>query len=172
MSQLELIAGNVVRYLGLKTLVSGLTGLLAGGLVAVVGVDFAVLWALLAFILNYIPTFGSIIAALPPVLLALIQFGGPAAIVVGVGYVAINFLIGSVLEPRLMGRSMGLSTLVVFVSLLAWGWILGTAGMFFAVPLTMALKIALESNPDARWLAVLMGPDPETKPEPSAEPGP
>jgi len=167
MQQMGRIANNVVNYLGLKTLVSAFTGLLAGGLVAVVGVDFALLWGLLAFLLNYIPTFGSIIAALPPVMLALVQFGvGPAA-AVGIGYLVINFVMGSVIEPRIMGRSMGLSTLVVFLSLLAWGWVLGTAGMFFAVPLTMALKIGLETDPDTRWLAVLMGPEP--KPTPPAE---
>jgi predicted PurR-regulated permease PerM len=163
MRRIGLITGNVVSYLALKTLVSAITGLLAGTLVAAAGVDFALLWGLLAFLLNYIPTFGSIIAALPPVMLALVQSGSGTALVVGLGFAVINLVMGNVVEPRLMGRSMGLSTLVVFLSLLAWGWILGTAGMFFAVPLTMALKIVLESDPDARWLAVLMGQDPGTE---------
>ena len=161
MDRMNLIATNVFHYLGLKTLVSMLTGLAAGLLVAAVGVDFPLLWGLLAFLLNYIPTFGSIIAAIPPALLALVQFGGGAALVVAIGYLVINFLVGNLLEPRLMGKSMGLSTLVVFLSLLAWGYILGTAGMFFAVPLTMACKIALESDPETRWIAILMGPQAE-----------
>lgn len=158
MGRMDLITANVFHYLGLKTLVSLLTGLAAGVLVAAVGVNFPLLWGLLAFLLNYIPTFGSIIASILPILLALVQFGGGAALVVAIGYLVINFLVGNVLEPRLMGKSMGLSTLVVFLSLLAWGYILGTAGMFFAVPLTMACKIALESDPETRWLAILMGP--------------
>lgn len=152
------IAGNVAHYLGLKTIISLVTGAAAGVWVALVGLDFALLWGLLAFILNYIPTFGSLIAAIPAILLALVQLGpGPAALV-ALGYIVVNLVMGNVIEPRVMGQGLGLSTLVVFLSLLAWGWVLGTVGMFLAVPLTVALRIALESSDDTRWLAVLMGP--------------
>ena len=158
MNRFHVIAGNVERYLAWKTLISLLTGALAGLWVAVLGLDFPLLWGLLAFLLNYIPTFGSIIAALPPALLALVLLGPGNAALVALGYLIINFVMGSVIEPRLMGRSMGLSTLVVFLSLLGWGWVLGTAGMFLAVPLTMALKIVLEGGESTRWMAILMGP--------------
>jgi len=161
LARLRLITRNVERYVILKTLVSLLTGVVLGIWVAVLGVDFALLWGMLAFLLNYIPTFGSIMAAVPAVLMALVQLGPGSALLVLAGYLVVNFVVGNVLEPRLMGQGMGLSTLVVFVSLLAWGSVLGIGGMFLAVPLTMALKIVLDSNPETRWLAVLMGPEPK-----------
>jgi len=179
MERFHVIAVNVERYLAWKTVVSLVTGALAGLWVAVLGLDFPLLWGLLAFLLNYIPTFGSIIAAVPPAVLALVLLGPGDAALVALGYVVINFVMGNLVEPRLMGRSMGLSTLVVFLSLLGWGWVLGLAGMFLAVPLTMALKIVLESSEESRWIAVLMGPareaagaaadtDPESKQQPPA----
>ncbi len=161
LGRLRLIAENVERYVMLKTFVSLLTGVVLGFWVAVLGVDFALLWGLLAFLLNYIPTFGSIVAGVPAVLMALVQFGPGVALLVLIGFLVVNFLVGNVLEPKLMGQGMGLSTLVVFVSLLAWGSVLGLGGMFLAVPLTMALKIVLDSSPETRWLAVLMGPEPK-----------
>jgi predicted PurR-regulated permease PerM len=145
------------RYLAVKTVISLATGLLLGFWVALVGVDFAVFWGLVAFLLNYIPNLGSIIAAVPPFLLALVQLGpGPAALV-GLGYLVVNVALGNVVEPWWMGRRLGLSTLVVFLSLVFWGWVFGPVGMFLSVPLTMALKITLENNEDFRWLAVLLG---------------
>lgn len=156
LDRIGMITTNVERYLGLKTLISLVTGIIAGAWVAILGVDFPLLWGLLAFLLNYIPTFGSIIAAIPPVLLALVILGLGKALLVALGYLLLNFLMGNIIEPRLMGQSMGLSTLVVLLSLLGWGWALGTAGMFLAVPLTMALKIVLESSESTRWLAILM----------------
>lgn len=157
------ITADVGRYLGLKTVVSLITGVAIGLWVAVLGLDFPLLWGLLAFALNYIPTFGSLVAAVPAVLLALVQLGPGSAGLVALGFVLVNFVMGSVIEPRLMGQGLGLSTLVVFVSLLGWGWVLGTVGMFLAVPLTVALKIVLESNDDTRWIAVLMGPAREAR---------
>ena len=139
------------------------TGVAVGIWVALVGVDFALLWGLLAFVLNYIPNFGSLVAAVPAILLAWVQLGPAAALLVALGYLVVNITMGSVLEPRIMGQGLGLSTLVVFLSLLAWGWILGTVGMFLAVPLTVALRIVLESNPSTRWIAVLMGPADEAE---------
>ena len=123
----------------------------------VIGVDYPVLWGLLAFLLNYIPTLGSIIAAIPPVLLAMVQFGWTWALVVAMVYLAINICIGSLLEPRLMGRRMGLSTLVVFLSMVFWGWVWGPIGMILSVPLTMLLKILLMHSDDLRWVGVLLG---------------
>ena len=120
------------------------------------GLDFPLLWGLLAFLLNYIPNIGSIIAAVPAVLLALVQIGPGRAIVIAGGYVAINLLIGNLIEPRVMGQGLGLSTLVVFLSLIFWGWVLGPVGMLLSVPLTMTLVMALESQEDTRRYALIL----------------
>lgn len=151
-------AENVNRYIAIKTSVSVATGVVASTFLWILGVDFPVLWGLLAFMLNYVPTIGSIIAAVPPLLLALIQLGPGSALAVAGGYVVINVFMGNVVEPRYMGRELGLSTLVVFLSLVVWGWVMGPVGMLLSVPLTMTAKIALEANPDTHWLAVLLGP--------------
>lgn len=150
------IVGQVQQYLAIKTVVSLLTGIVAGGLVALLGLDFALLWGLIAFLLNYIPTLGSVIAGIPPVLLALVQIGPGAAVLVALGYVVINLVLGNLVEPSLMGRRLGLSTLVVFLSLVFFGWMWGTVGMLLAVPLTMVVKIFLENSEDLRWVAVLL----------------
>ena len=147
----------VKSYLAIKTVVSLATGLSAALWVAVLGLDFPLLWGLLVFLFNYVPTIGSILAAVPAVLLALIQLGPFPALLVAVGYLCINFAFGSVIEPRFMGRGLGLSTLVVFLSLVFWGWVLGPVGMLLSVPLTMTAKIGLESRKETRWLAILLG---------------
>jgi predicted PurR-regulated permease PerM len=111
----------------------------------------------LAFLLNFVPSIGSIIAAVPAILLALIQLGSGTALMAGLGYLVVNIVIGSIIEPRIMGRGLGLSTLVVFLSLVFWGWVLGPVGMLLSVPLTMTLKIALDSREDTQWIGVLLG---------------
>ncbi len=163
--QFDSFINNVKQYMTIKTWISLATGLLVTIWLAILGVDYALLWGLLAFALNYVPNIGSIIAAVPAVLLALIQLGFWRAIAVAVGYLVINLLMGSVIEPRFMGRGLGLSTLVVFLSLIFWGWVLGPVGMLLSVPLTMTAKIALDSREDTRWIAVLLGPHiPPSKP--------
>ena len=122
------------------------------------GVDHAQLWGVMAFLLNFVPNIGSIIAAVPAVLLALVQLGMGTALFVAAGYLVVNIVIGSVLEPRFMGRGLGLSTLVVFLSLVFWGWVLGPVGMLLSVPLTITVKLALDSSKDTRWLGILLGP--------------
>ncbi len=148
---------NLGRYLGIKTLVSTATGICAGVLTWSIGVDFPLLWAMLAFLLNYIPTIGSIIAAVPAVLLALVQLGPGAAGATAIGFAGINVVFGNVVEPRLMGYGVGLSPLIVFVGLVFWGWVFGPVGMLLSVPLTMTLKLILESDEDTRWIAILIG---------------
>jgi predicted PurR-regulated permease PerM len=148
---------NVQRYMGLKAVVSLATGLLIWLWLLVQGVDFAMLWGLIAFLFNFIPTVGSIIAAVPAVLLAAAQLGPGPAIVTLVGYLVVNTFIGNIIEPNIMGRGLGLSTLVVFVSLVFWGWIFGVIGMLLSVPLTMTLKIALESSSQTQWVARFLG---------------
>lgn len=149
------------RYLAVKTVISLITGALVWLACLIVGVDFPLLWGVLAFALNYIPNIGSAIAALPPVLLILVSpdGGGPAqALLLSLVYLMINFIMGNLIEPRVMGRALGLSTFVAFLSLVVWGWILGVTGMLLSVVLTMTLKIALDSHPQTRWMAHLLGP--------------
>ncbi len=150
---------NVKHYMAIKTLVSLASGILVAIWLIVIGVDYPLLWGLLAFAFNYIPNIGSIIAAVPAVLLAIIQLGFIRAAIAAAGYVVINLLMGNVVEPRFMGRGLGLSTLVVFLSLLFWGWVLGPVGMLLSVPLTITAKMALDSRDDTRWMAVLLGPE-------------
>lgn len=156
MESLRPVVAQVQRYLAIKTATSLTTGLLVGVWTAVVGLEFAIVWGLLAFLLNYIPSLGSIIAAIPAVLLALVQEGAAYAVLVAVGYLVVNIGIGNFAEPYLMGRVVGLSTLVVFLSLVFWGWMWGSVGMLLSVPLTMILKILLENTDDLKWVAVLL----------------
>jgi len=157
MARFQSITDSVNRYLGIKTIFSLITAAAVFALLTVTKVDHAGLWALTAFLLNFVPNIGSILAAIPAVILALVQLGLGAAMLVGGGYLVINILIGSILEPRFMGQGLGLSTLVVFLSLVFWGWILGPVGMLLSVPLTMILKIVLESNAETHWIATMMG---------------
>ena len=162
--QLGEMTRQVQHYLVIKSAISGLTGVIIGFWATLFGLDFALLWGLIAFILNFIPTLGSIIAAIPAVLLATIQFGFAEAGLIAVGYLAVNLILGNFLEPTLLGRRLGLSTLVVFVSLVFWGWVWGPIGMLFSVPLTMAIKIALENTRDLRWVAVMLDANPSSLP--------
>ncbi|MCW4153888.1 AI-2E family transporter [Halomonas sp. 18H] len=148
------------RYLAVKTLVSLATGLLIWMACQLVGVEFPLLWAVLAFALNYIPNIGSAIAAVPPVLLLIVSPDGGLfkALLLSGAYLGVNFVLGNIIEPRVMGRALGLSTFVAFLSLVVWGWIFGVVGMLLSVVLTMTLKIALDSHPQTRWMAHLLGP--------------
>jgi len=150
------VAGKVKQYVLIKTYMSAATGVVVSFALWLIGVDFPLLWGLLAFLLNYIPNIGSVIAAVPPVLLALVQFGVARALAVLAVFVGVNMVVGNVIEPPLMGRRLGLSSLVVFVSLIFWGWLWGTMGMLLSVPLTMTVKIMLENSAQWRWIAVLM----------------
>ena len=147
---------TVKQYMAIKTGISLVTGLLVWFVLWIIGVDHALLWGVLAFLLNYIPNIGSIIAAVPPTLLALIQLGLGDAIAVVILFTTINVVVGNVIEPRFMGKGLGLSTLVVFLSLIFWGWVLGPVGMLLSVPLTMTVKIALDHRHETRWIAQLL----------------
>lgn len=159
--RLAKVVGEIQTYLGIKTVVSLATGIILGVWCYVMELDFPVLLGLVAFVLNYIPTVGSIIAAVPAILLSLILHGSlPHAAMVSVGYLVVNTLFGNILEPNLMGRRLGLSTLVVILSLLFWGWTWGPLGALLSVPLTVIVKIWLENTPDLRWVAVLLDKNP------------
>jgi predicted PurR-regulated permease PerM len=149
---------DIQRYMNIKTAVSLTEGILVGVLLFILGVDFPILWGFLTFLLNYVPNFGAIIGAVPAVLLAFIEFGIGRAAQVAIGYLAVEFILGNVVEPMLMGRKLGLSTLVVVVSLIFWGSLLGIAGVVLCIPLTMTLKFVCENNRSTRWIAVLLGP--------------
>ena len=154
---LNTIGQSIRHYLSIKTMTSFLTGFAIWVLLTIIGVNYAIVWALLAFLLNYIPNIGSILAAIPAVLFALIQLGMGGALWTIIAFVIVNMVIGNVVEPKMMGKGLGLSTFVVFVSLIFWGFILGTVGMFLSVPLTMTIKIMLEQQPNTKWIAVVLG---------------
>ncbi|RUO40543.1 hypothetical protein CWE15_07260 [Aliidiomarina taiwanensis] len=152
-----LVAVN--KYLALKTVISLITGLTIGVVLWLMGVNHYVLWGVLAFLLNYVPNIGSILAAIPAIGIALIQYNPAMAGAVALLFAAVNIIMGNIVEPRVMGQRLGLSTLVVFLSLIFWGWLLGPVGMLLSVPLTMMVKIVLQENPGTRWLAILLSGD-------------
>jgi AI-2 transport protein TqsA len=154
---LRTFSDSVHSYLAIKAAISLLTGLVIFVWLTILGVDYAVLWGLIAFLLNFIPTVGSFIAAAPAVLLALVQLGVFEAGLTLAGFVVVNLIMGNVLEPRWMGRGLNLSPLVVFVSLVLWGWVLGPVGMLLSIPLTIMLKIAFESQDETRWIGIMLG---------------
>lgn len=170
MGGFERFMDRMGAYIKIKTITSVGNGILVTIWLMILGVDYALLWGVLAFLLNYVPNIGSIIAAVPAVLLALIQHGVLSAILTTVGYIVLNVVIDSIIAPRYTGRGVGLSTLVVFLSLLFWGWVFGPVGMLLSVPLTMTAKIALDSREDTRWLGIILGP--EGGDEPVDEPKP
>lgn len=155
----EHFADSLQRYLVIKAWISAVTAILVAVPLALLGLDHALLWGVLMFLLNYIPNIGPIIAAVPAVLLSLVQLGPGSALVVAGIYLGANTLMGNIVEPRYMGRGVGMSALAVFLSLVFWGWILGPVGMLLSVPLTMAVKIAMDSNEDTRWISILLGPN-------------
>lgn len=145
---------DIQKYLGIKTLISIATGVFAGLLCWAAELDFPLLWGLLAFALNYIPAVGSIIAGVPPMLLALLTHDLRHAIAVACGYLVINGFLGNFMEPALLGRRFGLSTVVIVISVLFWGFLWGPVGMLLAVPLTMMVKVAMDNTYELRWLGV------------------
>lgn len=158
-ASLETTTARVRTYVLVKTVTSLITGVLAGTLCYLLDVDLPVLWGLLAYLLNYIPTFGSIIAAVPPTLVAFMSLGAGPASLVAAGYIVINILIGTITEPRWMGRALGISPLAVLLSMLCWGLLLGPAGALLSAPLTMLTRDWLLATRDLRWAGELLGDD-------------
>jgi len=155
--QFTKFASDMKRYMVIKTLINLLAGILIALWMYILGVQFPVLWGFVAFLLHYIPNIGAAIAAIPAMLMALVQLGMGSVLLVAVGYIVLGFIIGNVIEPRLMGRKLGLSTLVVFLSLIFWSSLLGLIGAILCIPLTMTLKFAFESSESTKWIAVLLG---------------
>jgi transport protein len=147
---------NLKRYLAIKSAASFATGVFIFIGLNFIGVPYAPLWGILAFVLNFIPTIGSIIAAVPALLVALLLNDAASCAWTAALYLAVNIVIGNFIEPKFLGKGLGISTLVVLLSLLFWGFLFGIGGMFLAVPLTMSLKIALDANPSTKFIAVLL----------------
>lgn len=152
----EVFSQKLNRYLAIKTVISFITAVLVSLGLTMMGVDFALLLGLIAFLLNYIPSFGSILAAAPAILVALVGVDVNIVFLVIGLYLSINVIMGNIIEPRYMGKNLGLSVVVVFFSLIFWGWVLGPVGMFLAVPLSMTIKIALESHASTKPIAILL----------------
>ena len=163
MDYLATITQSIRHYLVIKTYISLGVGVLIYISLTIIGLDYAILWALIAFLLNYIPNIGSLIALIPAFFLSLVQLGVGGTIWVLVTFVVVHSVLGNFIEPKIMGNGLGLSTLVVFLSLVFWGFIFGIAGMFLSVPLTITLKIVLEQNDKTKWIAILLGTPKDAK---------
>ncbi len=161
LSTIEKFSRNAKRYLVIKTLISATVGLVIWLWLLILGVDYPVLWGTLSFLLNYVPNIGAIIAALPVALLALVQLGVGSALLTILGFAVVHIVVGNIIEPKLTGKGLSLSTLVVFLSLVFWGWVLGPIGMILSVPMTSLVTIALESYEKTRGLAFMLGSDTE-----------
>ncbi len=149
-------ASDVQKYLGIKTAISALTGILAGGMCWALGLEYPLLWGILAFVFNFIPAVGSTVACIPAVIEALVTGGISYSIIVAVGYGGINFFLDNFVQPALLGRRFGISPLVIILSVIFWGWMWGPVGMFLAVPLTMVAKVLLDNSEEFRWISVAM----------------
>ena len=157
LSTIKKFSRNAKRYLVIKTLISAAVGLVIWLWLLFLGVDYPVLWGMLSFLLNYVPTIGAVLAALPVALLALVQLGVGSALLTLLGFAVVHIVVGNLIEPKLTGKGLSLSTLVVFLSLVFWGWVLGPIGMVLSVPITSLVKIALESYEETRGLAFMLG---------------
>lgn len=147
---------DVQTYLGLKTAISAGTGLAAFVLCTIAGVPLAVFWGTLAFLLNFIPFVGSFIAAIPPLILLLLDAGFMPTVLLGIGYLAVNVTFANIVEPRVFGKAVKLSPLAILIGVIFWGWVLGPVGALIAVPVITSAKLALQRNPEWRWIAVLI----------------
>ena len=150
------LAALLATYTKIKAAVSLLTGVLIWLGLSLMGIKYPVLWGLLAFLLNFIPTIGSIIAAFPVLLLAMLSLDPVLLLMIVALYLGVNIVVGNFVEPIWMGEEVGLSTLWVFLSMVFWGWLFGPVGMLLSVPLTIAVKFLSLRNPRTLWLAVLL----------------
>jgi predicted PurR-regulated permease PerM len=156
-AQFQQLLNSINRYMLIKCITSLATGIGIWIWLQILGIEYAIALAVAAVLLNFIPILGNIFMTIPAVLLALVHANTSTALLVALGYVAVNVVIGNVVEPRLMGRHLGLSSVVVLLSLLFWGWVLGPIGLFLSVPLTIALVVALDVSPHTRPIAVMLG---------------
>lgn len=163
LATLQELVRQMNEYFVAKALVSLLTAILIGAGLYLLDVRFASLWTLLAFLLNFIPVIGSIIAAIPVVALSLLELDPTLTLLLVLLYGSVNTIVGNIVEPAWMGHRMGLSTLAVFLSLIFWGWMFGPIGTLLSVPLTMMVRFTAERSPGATWVAVLLSAAPPAK---------
>lgn len=158
------VAKTAVRYFGIRTRLNFITGIGVVIICLLMGVDYALLWGVLAFFLSYIPYIGLLTAMIPPTLLALAESGLPQAVIVVVGITAINLLIENVLEPGYTGKRLKLSPTIVFLSFFFWAWMLGPVGALLSMPITVMLLLVFQRYDSTLWLARIIGrePEPET----------
>lgn len=166
---IRVIAGRVRRHMLALTITSAISGLVTGLFALLVGLELAPLWALLTFLLNYIAILGPLIAVVPPTLYAILQFDGlvqPVVVAVGIG--TIQAVMGNIVDPKIEGRVLSLSPVVVLLALVFWGWLWGVTGAFLSIPLTAAIVIACDSFPQTQWIATLAS-DLNARPRPRTE---
>jgi AI-2 transport protein TqsA len=155
--RLTAVGRSVVRQFGLRAIVNLVTGAGVTVLLFLLGVDFPLLWGILTFFLSFVPYIGLVLAVTPAVVLALAEFGVTRAVLVIVGVIVINVLAENVLSPVMMGRGLNISPTIVFLSFIFWAWLLGGPGAFLALPITLFVAVMLDTFPETRWLASLMG---------------
>jgi AI-2 transport protein TqsA len=152
------LTGEVRRYVTITTTVNAIVGLGDVVLLAILGVDYAILWGILAWILGYIPSIGFWLAVIPPFILGWAESGLQTAVFVFIGFVLINGSVENILKPKMMGEGLNISPVIVVVSLFVWGWLLGAVGALLAIPLTLLVLSILESFESTRWLILLLRP--------------
>jgi predicted PurR-regulated permease PerM len=165
-ARLAALVHGINRYVKIKVLTSLATAACIFVWLKLMGIQFAVLWTLLAFFFNFIPFVGNILMTVPAAVMALLQYDVQSALVVAAGYFVVNVVIGSVIEPKVLGKGLGISPLAVFIAMLVWGWVFGAVGVFLSVPLTMGVIAVLNAFPSSRPLALLLGP---ARREPAAD---
>jgi predicted PurR-regulated permease PerM len=153
---IQKVLADIRNYMVIKTWMSLGVGTCVTLLLVVSDVQYPLLWGFVAFLLNYIPNIGSVVAAIPPIVLATVEHGLVVGAVDAAFFVAINCVIGYAIEPRLLGNGLDLSPLIVLIALILFGWLLGPIGMFLSPPLAVIMKIIFLSFPETRWIAVLM----------------
>jgi predicted PurR-regulated permease PerM len=161
------VTTNLRDFLVAQTKVSLVTGASVTVALWLLGVEFALLWGLVAFLMNFIPYIGSILAAIPAVIVAFIQYGpSTTVLLVIVAYLLVNVVVNYTIYPRVMSQGVDLSMFVVLAGMVFWGWVLGPIGLILSVPISAVIKISLESYPASRWLAVMLGSGPKAQPQP------
>ena len=159
---LKTVTSNLRSFLATQTLVCLITGVAITLALWLLGIQYALLWGFVAFLMNYIPYIGSILAAVPAIIVAFVQFGpGATILLVIVAYVVVNILVNYAIYPRLMSQGVDLSLFVVMASMFFWGLVLGPIGLILAIPLTAVIKISLESYAGSRWLGIMLGSGPK-----------
>jgi predicted PurR-regulated permease PerM len=157
---LDSIDENMKKYLFMKTLISGITGILSYFWLHMIGVEFAGIWAFIVFVTSYIPTIGAIVACGLPILYSLVNAPSlEQPILTAIGLIGLQIIFGNILEPRLTGKTLNLSTLAILINLVFWGMVWGIAGMFFSVPMLVAIFIITAQFDSTRWFAVLLSAD-------------